>query len=146
MAASNRGLACRPRLEPRGEGHCCAGKSQAGRRLRQAGDLPGLGPARRSLCELARCGGGFDAKFRYMQKNGRKTLDVVGGASGKLILDGAKAMRHRHGDLPALGVKSVQIKSPRVRLDHLPPTQLQVARLDVPRLDQPRFIPCLFRP
>jgi ATP-dependent RNA helicase DeaD len=79
-----------------------------------------------------------------MQKNGRKTLDVVGGASGKLILDAAKAMRHRHGDLPALGVKSVQIKSPRVRLDHLPPTQLQVARLNVPRLDQPRFYPVSF--
>src|SRR3954449_13581969 len=32
-------------------------------------------------------------------------------------------MRHRHGDLPPLGVKSVQIKSPRVRREHLPRTQ-----------------------
>jgi hypothetical protein len=88
----------------------------------------------------------FGAKAHYMQQNGPETLDVVGRAAGKLIRDVAKAMRHRHGDLPALGVKSVQIKSPRVRPDHLPSTQLQVARLDVPRLDQPRFIPCHSRP
>src|SRR5438874_7151638 len=37
------------------------------------------------------------------------------GADGKLILGIARAMRHRHGDFPALGVKSIQIKSPRVR-------------------------------
>jgi ATP-dependent RNA helicase DeaD len=60
----------------------------------------------------------FGAKSRYIQQNGPKILDVVGGAGGKLILGIAKAMRHRHGDLPALGVKSVQIKSPRVRPDH----------------------------
>jgi hypothetical protein len=103
-------------------------------------------PIARNLSRVAAkilCSG---AKSRYMQQNGPKTLDVVGRAGGKLIRDVTKAMRHRHGDLPALGVKSVQIKSPRVRPDHLPPTQLQVARLDVPRLDQPRFIPCLFRP
>src|SRR3954451_25187428 len=44
-------------------------------------------------------------------------------------------MRHRHGDLPPLGVKSVQIKSPRVRREHLPRTQAsgRAARRSAPR-------------
>src|SRR5256885_1459427 len=54
MAASNRSLARRPRNELCGAELRCASKGAADRRLQQIGDLQGVGPPSRSLCELAR--------------------------------------------------------------------------------------------
>jgi hypothetical protein len=103
-------------------------------------------PAEHDLSEMAAEILSFGAKPRYIQQNGPKTLDVVGQAAGKLILGIAKAMRHRHGDLPALGVKSTKSNHHACGWTICRLRSFRSRGSTFRAWTNPRFIPCLFRP